>query len=190
MLTLLALILISLAARRLTRPLQALSETASQLGTGDLSVRALLGPAESSEITALSGAFNGMAQSIQKARNTLEAKVLERTAELARERDRAQGYLDIAGIMLMALDRDGRIAMINRKGAELLGQPETALIGSDWFDNLRPGRRTQCRAPGIQRPDVRGNSLWRITKTTSSMRLARNASWPGTTPCCTMTPAP
>ena len=138
LLTLVALALISLAARRLTRPLQSLSETAKQLGTGDLSVRALVRPGESREITALSGAFNGMAGSIQKAHHTLEAKVLERTAELARERDRAQGYLDIAGIMLMALDSDGRIAMINRKGTEILGQPETALIGVDWFENFIP----------------------------------------------------
>ncbi len=68
----------------------------------------------------------------------LEQRVARRTAELARERDSAQRYLDIAGVMLMALDEQGRIVMVNRKGAELLGESESALIGMDWFDNFLP----------------------------------------------------
>jgi diguanylate cyclase (GGDEF)-like protein/PAS domain S-box-containing protein len=59
-------------------------------------------------------------------------------AELARERDTAQLYLDIAGVMLMALDSQGRIMMINRKGAQILGEPENALLGKDWFENFIP----------------------------------------------------
>jgi diguanylate cyclase (GGDEF)-like protein/PAS domain S-box-containing protein len=68
----------------------------------------------------------------------LEQRVARRTAELARERDSAQRYLDIAGVMLMALDEQGRILMVNRKGAELLGESESALVGVDWFDNFLP----------------------------------------------------
>jgi PAS domain S-box-containing protein len=71
----------------------------------------------------------------------LELRVAERTAELARERDSAQRYLDIAGVVLMALDKHGRIMMVNRKGAELLGQAESTLIGVDWFDNFLPGSK-------------------------------------------------
>ncbi|MDO8448532.1 MAG: EAL domain-containing protein [Rhodoferax sp.] len=67
-----------------------------------------------------------------------QAKVLERTAELASERDVAQRYLDIAGVMLMALDSSGRIAMINKKGAQLLGKPEGELLGADWFAGFLP----------------------------------------------------
>lgn len=133
-----ALSLISLAARRLTRPLDSLARTATQLGQGDLQVRAAVHSNESREILALSDAFNGMAEGIQKAHQTLENKVSERTTELARERDRVQGYLDIAGIMLMALDTDGRISMINRRGAEVLGHAEADLIGQDWFENFVP----------------------------------------------------
>ena len=40
---------------------------------------------------------------------------------LRRERDRAQSYLDLAEVMLLALDANGRIALINRKGCEILG---------------------------------------------------------------------
>jgi diguanylate cyclase (GGDEF)-like protein/PAS domain S-box-containing protein len=71
----------------------------------------------------------------------LELRVAERTGELARERDSAQRYLDIAGVMLMGLDKHGRIMMVNRKGAELLGEAESTLIGVDWFDNFLPGSK-------------------------------------------------
>jgi PAS domain S-box-containing protein/putative nucleotidyltransferase with HDIG domain len=50
------------------------------------------------------------------------------------ERDRAQKYLDIAAVMLVAVDHDGRITMINRKGCEVLGRAEEELIGQDWFE--------------------------------------------------------
>ncbi len=71
----------------------------------------------------------------------LEQQVVERTADLAGERDTARRYLDIAGVMLMALDRDGRISMINRKGTQILGKPEDALIGTDWIDSFIPAAR-------------------------------------------------
>lgn len=52
--------------------------------------------------------------------------------------DFEQQYLDIVGVMVMALDRNGRIAMINKKGAQLLGRAESALLGTDWFENFLP----------------------------------------------------
>ncbi|MBK9237167.1 MAG: EAL domain-containing protein [Rhodoferax sp.] len=52
--------------------------------------------------------------------------------------DLEQQYLAIVGVMVMALDRDGRIAMINKKGAQLLGCAESALLGTDWFENFLP----------------------------------------------------
>ena len=160
LLTVAALLLISLAARSLTRPLQSLSEIARRLGAGDLSARTVFRTSDSGEIATLSDAINWMADSVQKSHHTLEAKVQERTTELATERDRAQAYLDIAGIMLMALDRDGRIAMINRKGAQLLGQQEGALLGIDWFEHFVPAeeraaaRQIFARMMGTETPQL------------------------------------
>ncbi len=133
-----SLALITLASRRISRPLRTLARTASRLGDGELSVRAQLPAGETMEVAEIAEAFNGMASNIERAHSTLEQKVQERTAELAQERNRAQGYLDIAAIMLMALDRAGRIAMINQKGAALLGAPEAALLGRDWFEYFVP----------------------------------------------------
>ncbi|HKJ76881.1 MAG TPA: EAL domain-containing protein, partial [Gammaproteobacteria bacterium] len=59
--------------------------------------------------------------------------------ELQRERDRIQRYLDVAGVMLLALNRDGRVALINRFGLELLGyQRREEVEGRDWFENFLP----------------------------------------------------
>ncbi len=57
---------------------------------------------------------------------------------LRRERDRAQAYLDLAEVMLLALDARGTISLVNRKGCELLGWPEDELVGRSWFDSCLP----------------------------------------------------
>jgi PAS domain S-box-containing protein len=59
-------------------------------------------------------------------------------AALLREKSRAQHYLDIVGVILVSLDRDGRITLINREGCEVLGYPEAELLGRDWFDTCLP----------------------------------------------------
>lgn len=69
---------------------------------------------------------------------------LQRTAETAlkSERDRIRGYLEVAEVMLLVLDSEGRIETINRKGAEILGYDSAAeLIGRDWFETAVPMRR-------------------------------------------------
>jgi len=65
---------------------------------------------------------------------------------LGQERDRIQKYLDIAEVMLLALDRQGTIVMINRKGARILGYQEEELLGKSWFDTcIRKEDREQVR---------------------------------------------
>jgi diguanylate cyclase (GGDEF)-like protein/PAS domain S-box-containing protein len=49
------------------------------------------------------------------------------------ERRRADAYLEIAEVMLVALDVDGRVRMANRKACETLGRSEAELLGADWF---------------------------------------------------------
>lgn len=58
--------------------------------------------------------------------------------ELVREKERAERYLAIAGTMIVALDREGRIDLINRKGCDVLGWSEAQLIGRDWFATVVP----------------------------------------------------
>ncbi|WP_370653910.1 PAS domain S-box protein [Undibacterium sp.] len=103
LLTFAGLLLINLVARRLTRPLHALSETARQLGTGNLSARAAGHAGASREITALSDAFNRMAEGIQKDHNTLEAKVIERTTELQQSETRHRTLFEATPDALLVL---------------------------------------------------------------------------------------
>ncbi|RPI74264.1 MAG: PAS domain S-box protein, partial [Desulfobacteraceae bacterium] len=52
--------------------------------------------------------------------------------------DRAQQYLDIAEVMLIALDRQGQVIFLNRKGHQILGYEPGELIGKSWFDTCLP----------------------------------------------------
>ena len=63
---------------------------------------------------------------------------IEAELALKRERDRAKSYLDLADVILLALDRDGRIQMINRKGCAILGHPRDFLAGKNFFDTCAP----------------------------------------------------
>jgi PAS domain S-box-containing protein len=59
---------------------------------------------------------------------------------IRQERDRAQRYLDIADVILLALDLEGRITLINRKGCSTVGWEERELLGRDWVDACLPVR--------------------------------------------------
>ncbi|MEN9383417.1 MAG: hypothetical protein RL323_560 [Pseudomonadota bacterium] len=137
-LTILALGAIALSSRRLTRPLRAMASTARRLGLGQLAVRMSRKSSDPREIDQLAHAFNEMAASLESAHRNLEAAVQTRTMELERERDRAQGYLDIAGVMLIALDPEGRIVMVNESGGRLLGYTVQKLLEMNWFAHFVP----------------------------------------------------
>ncbi|MDD5388280.1 MAG: PAS domain S-box protein [Gallionellaceae bacterium] len=59
-------------------------------------------------------------------------------AALRREVALNQRYLDTVQTIMIALDADGRITMINRKGCELLGYAEDELLGRNWFKDCLP----------------------------------------------------
>jgi PAS domain S-box-containing protein len=62
-----------------------------------------------------------------------------RTAELLRlERDKAQRYLDVAGVITIALDPDGNVTLINRAGCRLFGYDEEEFLGRNLFDTIYP----------------------------------------------------
>ncbi len=74
-------------------------------------------------------------------REALLRTMAEKTEQkLRRERDLARRYFDTAEVMMVVLDREGRICQLNRKGCQLLGFSEKELIGKDWFDNCLPQR--------------------------------------------------
>jgi PAS domain S-box-containing protein len=56
------------------------------------------------------------------------------------ERNKAHLYIDIAGVMIVALNTRGDVTLINKKGCEILGYKEWEIIGKNWFDNFVPAR--------------------------------------------------
>jgi len=60
--------------------------------------------------------------------------------ELREERGLAQTYLDLAGVMFVALDAAGTVTLVNRKACEVLGCAEEEIIGRNWFDTCVPQR--------------------------------------------------
>ncbi len=84
-------------------------------------------------------------EELKRYRDHLETLVKERTTELEmtnrallEERNRAQNYLDIAGAIIVIIDKDQKVSMINKRGCQVLGYPEEEIIGKNWFDHFRP----------------------------------------------------
>ena len=83
---------------------------------------------------------------------------------LRREKDRLGQYLDIAGALFVALDRDGRIALINRRAAEVLGCPANEAVGEPWIERfIPPGERERYRVLfcGLMQGDTRAGEYVR-----------------------------
>lgn len=57
---------------------------------------------------------------------------------LRSERNLSQQYLDVAAVMIIAIDNKRRITMINNKGCEILQTTEDNIVGKDWIANFIP----------------------------------------------------
>ncbi len=57
---------------------------------------------------------------------------------IRRERDKAKKYLEIAGVMIVAINVRGEVTLINRKGTEILGYGREEVIGNNWFNKFLP----------------------------------------------------
>jgi two-component system NtrC family sensor kinase len=115
--------------------------------------------------------LNQAKAALQNANKELEVRVQKRTAELVKknkqlkreiqerkwaakalkeERNKAQKYLDITGVMIVAVDAAGDVILINKKGCEILEYEQGEIVGKSWFDNFLPER---------MRDEVKGVSL-------------------------------
>ncbi len=68
-----------------------------------------------------------------------ESASWQQTADaLSRERRTTQLYLDLAGVIFVALDPGGCVTLINRMGCEILGFTEAEIVGRNWFEHFVP----------------------------------------------------
>ncbi|MDD5440461.1 MAG: diguanylate cyclase, partial [Candidatus Omnitrophica bacterium] len=54
------------------------------------------------------------------------------------ERDKAQLYLDLVGSIVVSLDAKGKVTLINKMGAEILGYRQDDILGKSWADHFVP----------------------------------------------------
>jgi diguanylate cyclase (GGDEF)-like protein/PAS domain S-box-containing protein len=67
-----------------------------------------------------------------------EHKRLQKALE--EEIAKTQNYLDIAGVMFVAIDTEQKIFLMNDKGCKILGYDKSEIIGKNWFDTFLPER--------------------------------------------------
>ncbi|NBB87135.1 MAG: PAS domain S-box protein, partial [Bacteroidetes bacterium] len=66
---------------------------------------------------------------------------------LRRKQSRMQQYLDLAGVLFVGLDPDGRVTLVNPKTCRTLGVAEADLLGAPWVDRFVPeGHRADVRS--------------------------------------------
>ena len=58
--------------------------------------------------------------------------------KLREERNKAQQYLNIAGVIIVAINDDGIVSLINKRGCDALGYTEEEIIDKSWFDLCVP----------------------------------------------------
>ena len=108
-------------------PLRALHQGAEVIGRGDLEHR--ISVASRDEFRDLAEAFNEMAGHIKEARAGLENLVKIRTAELKESVRLMRGILASMPSGVALLTREGRVKLINRQGAWILGHGHTDMVG-------------------------------------------------------------
>ncbi len=47
-------------------------------------------------------------------------------------------YLDLVGVIIVAIDADQKVKLINKKGCEVLGYKESEIVGKNWFEHFIP----------------------------------------------------
>jgi PAS domain S-box-containing protein len=60
--------------------------------------------------------------------------------KLREERNKAQQYLNIAGVIIVAINEMGVVSLINKKGCQVLDYKEDEILGKNWFDLCVPER--------------------------------------------------
>ncbi len=59
---------------------------------------------------------------------------------IKKEIEKSKNYLNIAGVIILALDTEGNIMLLNKKGHRILQYNEGELIGRNWFKTCLPKR--------------------------------------------------
>jgi PAS domain S-box-containing protein len=86
--------------------------------------------------------FNGVrlesGESVAFAEDITERKKAEEALREAKEK--FETYLNLARVIMLAIDAEGIVTYVNKRGCEVLGYKENEIVGKDWFSNFLPER--------------------------------------------------
>jgi diguanylate cyclase (GGDEF)-like protein/PAS domain S-box-containing protein len=119
-------------SRRITRDVGTVARVATALAGGDLSGRVRIKSKD--EIGAMAAAFNGMAERLEE---MIEQQQRSRK-RLSAERDFVDAILDVAGSLVLVLDREGRIIRFNRTCEVTLGYQAEEVLGRRFWELFPP----------------------------------------------------
>lgn len=122
LLAVIAAVAVSLAvvlavSRRISGPLRRMRDVVSEMAEGDFSQRVAV--QEPDEVGALAQSFNSLAQNLQRT-----------MGELEQEQARLRGILASVAEGIIAVDAVGRVTLLNRQAAALLGLEQDAAAGA------------------------------------------------------------
>ncbi|MFH2028448.1 MAG: PAS domain S-box protein [Nanoarchaeota archaeon] len=125
----------------ISKPINDLAKDVSEITKGKLDIHLTKG--KIFEISALTDSLNRILASLKLAILKVGIKKEElgigevlKAKEVAEKK--AQTYFDLAGNVMVALDKEGKITDLNKKGYEILGYEEGSLQGKDWFEIVIP----------------------------------------------------
>jgi two-component system NtrC family sensor kinase len=91
------------------------------------------------EVSLLREVSQDISLGVEKIRHRQEIAKTE--TRMKEERDKAQLYLDIAGVIIVVLNADETISQINKRGCQILGYEYQEIVGQNWFEKFIPGYR-------------------------------------------------
>lgn len=152
LITMLALCLIYFAARKLTRPLGILADSATQLGRGDFTARVAVTGNEDKEVLALARAFNDMANAVQHGQAILEQRIEARTQELARSEARHLSLFNATANATLVLDH-GQIIDCNPAAVAIFGARDIHDLLYRHLSELSPAMPVNANLPAVRIED-------------------------------------
>ena len=114
------------------------------------------------------------ARELDRMNQSLRKEVIEREAKelaLEQQRQQTQRYLDVVEVLIVALDSNGRVNMLNQKGARLLDLDEEAAIGSSFVEEFVPVVDQVQVQKLLDDVDEYSYSEWRIRSKNGTERL-------------------
>lgn len=85
----------------------------------------------------LNNSFNRLLKTLTELYNEYSLDIQKKEADKNRQ---TQHYLDVAQVLIMALDNNRNVIMINQKGADILGYSKEEIVGKNWMENFLPKR--------------------------------------------------